>query len=144
MSIETSNALRLEGNKFFQEKKFYNALRCYTEAIENNPNDALSIANRSQTLLNLGSYDLAYIDAENAVKMDPNNTKAHFRLVTSLHKMGLDLFAKEASKKFNIDWSLVVGKNYEEKINDNEYIEVNHTLKLEDTQSEDSLEIIRF
>lgn len=53
MPTPASEALRLEGNKNFSQKKFYNALKCYTEALEEDPTNVLAISNRSQTLINL-------------------------------------------------------------------------------------------
>lgn len=63
--------------------------------------------------------------------------------MTSLYKMGLEKFAKESADKFDVDWKLITTKEYNDKDYDHD-IPIIHTLKLEDTQLSEPLQIIRF
>uniref|UniRef100_A0A0N5BSV4 TPR_REGION domain-containing protein n=1 Tax=Strongyloides papillosus TaxID=174720 RepID=A0A0N5BSV4_STREA len=143
MPTQPSEVLRLQGNKYFSQKKYYNALKCYTEALEEDPTNVLALSNRSQTLINLGSFDLAYIDAEKAYSLSPDNDKTKYRLVTSLYKMGLEKFSKDGANKLGVDWKLVTSKEIDDKDFDVD-VPINHTLKLEDTQVSEPLQIIKF
>ena len=68
------------GNSYVQEQKYKEALDCYTKAIEIDPNDPILYSNRSLMHSNLNEFDLAIEDAEIAIELKPDYSKAYLRL----------------------------------------------------------------
>uniref|UniRef100_A0AC35TH21 TPR_REGION domain-containing protein n=1 Tax=Rhabditophanes sp. KR3021 TaxID=114890 RepID=A0AC35TH21_9BILA len=135
--MDESENLRLQGNKYFAEKKYYNALNAYTESLAKDSNNLLAISNRAQTLINLNSFDLAYVDAQKALSLDEKHAKSQFRLVTALHGMKMHILAEEAAEKFGIK------KTSDESFKKDSVVVIVPSAKLEDTQSVHKLEIMQ-
>lgn len=68
MSIEKANEFKALGNEAFKNKNYDDAIKYFTQAIENNPNDHVFYSNRSGSYLNNGDYDKALEDADQCVK----------------------------------------------------------------------------
>jgi stress-induced-phosphoprotein 1 len=68
-----------EGNAFFKQDKFPEAVAAYTEAIKRNPAEHTVLSNRAAAYLKLGAYDDALKDAEKCLSICPTFVKAHAR-----------------------------------------------------------------
>ena len=77
--METSETWKEKGNALVKEKKYKEALDCYTKAIELDPNNQILYSNRSAMHLNLFNYEQALIDAEKAISLKPDYGKAYLR-----------------------------------------------------------------
>ncbi|KAI6180436.1 RPAP3-C domain-containing protein [Aphelenchoides besseyi] len=83
-----ADALRLEGNEHFRQKRFNKAVHTYSRALELDVT-AILIANRAQAYLKMGSYERAASDANEALRLDPKLAKALFRRAVALEHLKL-------------------------------------------------------
>ena len=81
----TSKEWKDKGNAFVKEKKYQDALDCYTKAIDIDPNDPVLYSNRSAMESNLGKFDKALEDAEKAISLKQDYVKAYLRKGTALN-----------------------------------------------------------
>jgi stress-induced-phosphoprotein 1 len=75
-SPEKAEEARLRGNELFKQNKFPEAMKEYNEAIKRDPTKANYYFNRCVCYLKLGEPNYALRDAEKAIELDPNYTKA--------------------------------------------------------------------
>lgn len=68
-----------EGNQYFKEDRFPEAVAAYSEAIKRNPKEHTSYSNRAATYLKLGAYNDALKDAEKCIELKPDFVKGHAR-----------------------------------------------------------------
>lgn len=87
--------LKAKGNAFFKEGKYEEAIKCFTQALEQKPEDEKILSNRSVCLSKIGKYEEALRDADAAIKQVPTWFRAHDRRATAL--MGLQR-PKEAAE----------------------------------------------
>ena len=78
-NMSTAKEWKDKGNSLVKEKKYKEALDCYTKAIEIDPNDPILYSNRSAMHLNLSEFDEAINDAEKAISLKPDYAKAYLR-----------------------------------------------------------------
>jgi len=83
-ALEQAVDAKNEGNKYFQQKKYTEALVCYTQAIELCPKSDRNelpkfYQNRAAAFENLKDYEKVIEDCEAALSIDPNYTKALLR-----------------------------------------------------------------
>merc|ERR1712156_732050 len=78
-SQELAEAKKKEGNVFYQEHKYSEALACYTEAINICPNCAAFYGNRSATYIMLNRYKDGLADAQYALQLDTGFVKGYLR-----------------------------------------------------------------
>ena len=78
--MDTAKYWKDIGNNYVKEQKFQEALNCYSKAIELDPTDPILYSNRSLMHSNLNEFGLAIEDAEKAIKLKPDYSKAHLRL----------------------------------------------------------------
>ncbi|RIA94673.1 hypothetical protein C1645_803451 [Glomus cerebriforme] len=81
------NTLREEGNVFFNKKKYKEALKKYTEAINANPNDYFSWSNRAITHIKLHDYVEALADGKRCIEIEPNFARGHHRIANALENL---------------------------------------------------------
>eukprot|EP01032_Pedospumella_encystans_P020475 gene20475-23258_t len=104
--LETTAALKAEGNAFFSKSEFEGALEKYTAAVSllkesDLPKDGLILLNRSATYLALKRYVPALNDANQAIAIDPDNWKGHWRKGVALMSMSKRQFrTKQAIEAF--------------------------------------------
>lgn len=95
--------LRVEGNEFFKHSKFMDAIEKYTAAIEKCPSVSLYL-NRAMSALKVSYAGEALSDAEEALKLEPNNPKAVYRKGVAYLQMTK---LKEALNEFRLLIKLV-------------------------------------
>ena len=77
--MESAKNWKEKGNALVKQKKYKEALDCYSKAIEIDPKDPIFYSNRSLMHINLEEYDQAILDAEKAILLKPNYGKAYLR-----------------------------------------------------------------
>ena len=81
-SLQLAEKLKQEGNTFFQNNKFMDAFKKYSDAIDlkvETKNNAVYYSNRAYVDLKLENYGSAIQDVNMAIKIDPDFTKAYHR-----------------------------------------------------------------
>ncbi|CEG46508.1 stress-induced-phosphoprotein 1 [Plasmopara halstedii] len=77
---EKALAAKNEGNDFFKNGEFPQAVERYTEAIKRDPSCAVYYANRAAAYTKLTSFNEAKKDCEKAIELDPKYVKAYSRM----------------------------------------------------------------
>ncbi|KAI9991293.1 hypothetical protein PInf_018949 [Phytophthora infestans] len=85
-SFEDDSWHKNYGNEFFKSKDFQAAIREYSIGIERKPTATL-YSNRSAAYCALGQYQLAKVDADAAIILDPNWAKTYSRKGKALYGM---------------------------------------------------------
>lgn len=65
---QKANEFKAKGNEAFKNKNYEEAVNCFTQAIELNPDDHVFYSNRSNSYVNLKEYGKALEDAEQCIK----------------------------------------------------------------------------
>merc|ERR1712087_47299 len=76
---ELAEKLKQEGNAFFGDAKFAEAIEKYTQALKRNPKDHKIFSNRATAFCKLMRWDAALEDCESAIRIDPLFIKAYIR-----------------------------------------------------------------
>ena len=78
VSVSTDNVQSLldKGDKNIDAKKFDDAIKNYTDAIELDPNYSNAYNNRGALYFNTGEHEKGIADFKKAVELDPNNESA--------------------------------------------------------------------
>ncbi|RDD44899.1 Stress-induced-phosphoprotein 1 [Trichoplax sp. H2] len=84
MAADQANEWKSKGNLALQEKNFQEAIKCYTEAIQLNPNNHIFYSNRSAAYASLGQYEKALDDANKTVQLKPDWPKGYSRVGAAL------------------------------------------------------------
>ncbi|KAL6043620.1 STIP1 y and U box-containing protein 1 [Balamuthia mandrillaris] len=79
-----ANAWKQKGVRHFSEQRFEDAVSCFSKALQLDPNNAVVLSNRAQCYLHLQHPWRAWLDASNALSLDPSSVKSHFRSATAL------------------------------------------------------------
>ncbi|CAD8210244.1 unnamed protein product [Paramecium octaurelia] len=77
-NIQESLEEKVKGNNFFTQKNYQKAIECYTKAINLHGSDSIYYSNRAVAYRLLNKYKEAIQDAEQAIKIDQTNSRAHF------------------------------------------------------------------
>ncbi len=127
--METAKDWKDKGNALVKEKKYKEALDCYTKAIEIDPNDPILYSNRSAMHLNLSEFEQALTDADKAISLKADYAKGYLRKGKALeglqklkealdtYKLGLEKDSKnaqllEASQELEASLNNPFLKNY--------------------------------
>jgi len=76
---EKALKLKEEGNQYLMAGKFIEAIKCYSDALEFQPNSAILRSNRAQAFIKVENYGLALQDADYAIEHDPEYAKGYYR-----------------------------------------------------------------
>lgn len=79
---------KIDGNRLMGQRKFQEAVDCYTKAIEANSNNEIYYSNRSAAYSSLRECNKAVEDARKAIDLNPNYSKAYSRLGLALYSLG--------------------------------------------------------
>ena len=85
---EKNQATREEGNALFKAGNVTAAAAKYTECIDSDSQDALSLANRAECYLRARQFTLALRDADAARAADPSKPKALYKRAMALNGLG--------------------------------------------------------
>ncbi|QEL62216.1 hypothetical protein CJJ09_004389 [Candidozyma auris] len=94
-----AEAAKAEGNKAMAAKDFDTAISKYTEAIALDPTNVVYLSNRAAAYSSVSQHENAVKDAEAAIKMKPDFSKAYSRLGLAQYALGNAKAAMEAYKK---------------------------------------------
>ena len=81
--LKKAEEFKTQGNEFFKSAKYEEAIEQYSEAIFCNvpaSKKAIYYCNRALVSIKTENYALALFDAKDAIKQDPTNVKAYYRL----------------------------------------------------------------
>nr|XP_056720865.1 protein unc-45 homolog B [Euleptes europaea] len=105
--MEDPVQLKDEGNKYFQDNDYENAIKSYTKALKLTNDKALQAAlyrNRAACFLKKESYVQVASDASRAIDIDPADIKALYRRSQALEKLGkLDQAFKDIQRCATIE-----------------------------------------
>jgi tetratricopeptide (TPR) repeat protein len=93
-SLLDSSSEKEQGNEFFKQKKFNEAIDCYSRSIALSPN-AVTYANRAMAYLKIKRYREAEVDCTEALNLDDRYIKAYSRRATARKELGMIKEAKE-------------------------------------------------
>lgn len=74
-----------EGDRYYKQGKYEEAVKSYTEFLRLNPKDVKSLYNRGRAYQELGQTDKALEDFNQVIKEDPNNTNAYLSLANDYY-----------------------------------------------------------
>lgn len=94
-----ADAAKAEGNKAMASKEFDTAIAKYTEAIALDPTNVVYLSNRAAAYSSVSQHENAVKDAEAAVKLKPDFSKAYSRLGLAQYALGNAKESMEAYKK---------------------------------------------
>jgi len=103
---ETWESLKEEGNKLFSHRKYEQALKQYSKAIQKAPTCDVLFTNRALCKIKLKKYDDACIDAREAISLSSISVKGHYLLGQALmHLTRYDdaLKSLQSAQKLAID-----------------------------------------
>lgn len=80
--------LKNQGNEFVKQNDHLQAIKCYTEAISLDPNNAIYYSNRAAAYNKLEKYAEAIADCNAAIAIDPSYSKAYSRKGLALSALG--------------------------------------------------------
>ncbi|XP_052227932.1 dnaJ homolog subfamily C member 7-like isoform X1 [Dreissena polymorpha] len=80
--------LKERGNKYYQEKNYGEAIKCYAAAIKLSPNCSKYYGNRSACYMKMNNYTEALGDAKESVRIDPKFIKGYLRIAKCHMQLG--------------------------------------------------------
>lgn len=94
-----ADELKVQGNRAMALKDYPEAIAKYTEAIGLDPTNVVYLSNRAAAHSSYQKHDKAVEDAEKAIKLNPNFSKAYSRLGLAKYALGDAKGSMEAYKK---------------------------------------------
>ena len=88
-----------EGNVYYKNKEYHEALVCYSRAIELCPDSTAYYGNRAACRMMMGSYDEALQDARESVRLDAALAKGYVRIAKCCLALGDSAAALDAINK---------------------------------------------
>ncbi|CAK9299974.1 unnamed protein product [Gordionus sp. m RMFG-2023] len=86
--MATAEELKNQGNRYFTNGRYHDAILCYNQAISKNPNVSKYYTNRALTHLRLKKLESCVQDSGRALELDPKCIKAHFFCGQALLDLG--------------------------------------------------------
>ena len=85
---KTPDDHKTEGNKYFKDNKYKEAIQCYTRAVNGNKSNPIYYSNRAICYTKLGQFEEALLDAERAAQLDANSSKFQYRIAMAWSGLG--------------------------------------------------------
>lgn len=82
-SSPSMEQIKTQGNSLFQQQKYQEALTCYNQALQLDPNNTTLYNNRGLCYLRLGQFQELKANCDTLLRIDPRNTKALFNRATA-------------------------------------------------------------
>ncbi|KAL3318624.1 DnaJ subfamily C member 7 [Cichlidogyrus casuarinus] len=101
MDMDQAQRCRKEGNVYFNNGNFLAAIKCYSGAIQADPENVLLFINRASAFYRLQDYSKAMKDCNTAIQLNKNCVRSHVIMAKCFAEMGR---MEEALAK----WKLVV------------------------------------
>ncbi|XP_064474506.1 uncharacterized protein LOC135388705 [Ornithodoros turicata] len=79
MAEGTAEQLKQQGNDCMKAEKYAEAIFHYTHAIKRDPNNSQLYSNRSLAFLKMDQFYLAYVDANETIRLNPKWAKGWYR-----------------------------------------------------------------
>jgi len=118
MSNQNAEKYKAEGNKFFSQGNYAEAIKWYTKAIDESPSH-IFYSNRSACYTALGELQKAVEDADQCIKLDPKWAKGYYRkgnALALLHRYNEALEALTVGNKLDPKDSGIKEKLHDVKI----------------------------
>ncbi len=100
------------GNRYYQEGRFMEAIKTYSQVLEIKQDFIGALINRANAYMQIGAFESAEYDISNAIKISPNNVDLYVNrgniyvelfLHTEDSKSDLDLANKDFTKALELD-----------------------------------------
>ena len=115
-----AEATKNEGNSFYKQSNFKQAIEKYEEAVQQLPENhlrrAVYLCNKAMCSLKLEEPGQALKDAERAIAIDPKNLKAYYRKAVSFYAMNKLKLAIEALKEITNKLKIRTNKDVNDKL----------------------------
>lgn len=90
--LDQAMSSKAAGNEHFKKENYHEAVKCYTNALSQSPQDheckAVFLKNRAACYLKLKQYSLALNDCTQALNVVPNDEKALYRRAVAYRESG--------------------------------------------------------
>ncbi|XP_031485925.1 uncharacterized protein LOC116254590 isoform X1 [Nymphaea colorata] len=86
-STPNANSEKEQGNVYFKQKKFTEAIDCYSRSVALSPT-AVAYANRAMAYIKIGKFQEAENDCTEALNLDDRYVKAYSRRATARKELG--------------------------------------------------------
>ncbi|OMJ92559.1 hypothetical protein SteCoe_4696 [Stentor coeruleus] len=80
----SSQELKEQGNQFFMQKQYDDAIKCYTAAIKKTSTESILYSNRARCYYMIKDFDNVIKDASKAMFLDEKNLKAYLLYIRGL------------------------------------------------------------
>lgn len=97
--LTAANELKQQGNEYFLQEKYPEAIKLYNEAILLEPKSVIFYSNRSAAFFENGQFSEALKDATRAEQLDPSFPKVYIRQHQAYYKLGIPAMAEHCLKK---------------------------------------------
>lgn len=91
------NELKEEGNDCVKEKRYEDAIKCYSSALKLRPTEHTVFSNRSLAYLRIGKVEEALSDADKCVEFCPTFARGYMRRAVALNALQQHEKAREAA-----------------------------------------------
>lgn len=92
-SDELYGRYKQEGNDLFKNGDIEASIQCYSKAIDVNNTDSRIFTNRSAAYFRLGHYELSIVDADTAIRINPQGEKGYYRKACAHRKLNHSVIA---------------------------------------------------
>lgn len=122
MAYKAKDQWLTEGDYYYANKQYSNALTAYEQAIRLDPDDAFVYINKGYTLFHLNQYPEALTTFERAIHLDPNPAIFYINKAEVLNKLNRHIEAHFTSLQViqvdSNDPFFLTDENFDQKIKD--------------------------
>jgi tetratricopeptide (TPR) repeat protein len=104
-----------EANQLYQEKKYSEALKKYTNLLKTNKNDIITLTNIANTKIKLGLYRSSQMEIESILKINDNNSYIKILKIKTLIYLNKTELAKSEGQKYLLE---ILENHYFDELSD--------------------------